>query len=194
MYNCLFKRIFDVFISSLSILALFPLLTIVSIVIKFDSSGPVLFVQKRLGLNQRHFSVFKFRTMLNKDRDYEEQVYKDNHEITRIGYYLRRYKIDELPQIFNVLIGDMSIVGPRPSLPRIAEKFNLDPKLRYSVKPGLTSLAGVNGSIYLTWEEKWWYDEYYVKNVSLLLDLSIILKTVLVVILGENKFLRKPNL
>ncbi len=98
-----------------------------------------------------------------------------------------------MPQILNVLNGDMSIIGPRPCLPNITEKYGLD-DYRFQVQPGLSSIAGVNGSIFLTWEEKWWYDKYYVEHLSFGLDLKIFFKTFLVIILGEEKFLRKPNM
>ena len=132
--------------------------------------------------------------MLHKERELSGQVYKDHPEITRIGYYLRRYKIDEFPQLFNLLKGEMSIVGPRPCLPAIIENNDLENSIRFNVKPGLTSIAGVNGSIYLTWKEKWWYDEYYVENLSFLLDIKIIFRTIAVVIFGEEKFLNKPKM
>src|SRR5690606_22776707 len=106
----------------------------------------------------------------------ENQVFKNNPNITRVGYYLRRFKIDELPQIINVIKGDMSVVGPRPCLSTIQDKFDENTHYRFQLKPGLTSIAGVSGSIYLSWPEKWLYDKNYVENISFLLDLKIILK------------------
>lgn len=168
-----------------------PFLIIV-LLIKLDTRGPAFFTQKRQGKHKKEFGVLKFRTMTHKKRDIR-QTYNTDSEITNVGYYLRRFKIDEMPQILNVLIGDMSIIGPRPCLPNTTEKYGLD-DYRFKVRPGLSSIAGVNGSIYLTWEEKWWYDKFYVENLSLTLDLKIFFKTFLVIILGEEKFLNKPKM
>ena len=192
MYKLFFKRFLDVLFTLVVLTVLIIPFLIIALIIKLESAGPVFFRQERLGKNKEIFNVYKFRTMTNKKR-VVEQTYKDNAEITRIGYYLRRFKIDEMPQILNVLNGDMSIIGPRPCLPNITEKYGLD-DYRFQVQPGLSSIAGVNGSIFLTWEEKWWYDKYYVEHLSFGLDLKIFFKTFLVIILGEEKFLRKPNM
>lgn len=192
MYKLYIKRLVDILFSSVVILILLLPFVIISIIIKIDSKGPVLFRQKRLGLNREAFEIYKFRSMTNKEREVN-QTYKSDPEITKVGYYLRRFKIDEMPQIINVLLGDMSIIGPRPCLPGITEKYGLD-DYRFKVKPGLSSIAGVNGSIYLSWEEKWWYDKYYVEHCSFLLDLQIFFKTFLVIIFGEEKFLNKPKM
>ena len=192
MYKIFFKRFLDVLFTLVVLTVLIIPFLIIALIIKLESAGPVFFRQERLGKDKEIFNVYKFRTMTNKKR-VVEQTYKDNTEITRIGYYLRRFKIDEMPQILNVLNGDMSIIGPRPCLPNITEKYGLD-DYRFQVQPGLSSIAGVNGSIFLTWEEKWWYDKYYVEHLSFGLDLKIFFKTFLVIILGEEKFLRKPNM
>jgi lipopolysaccharide/colanic/teichoic acid biosynthesis glycosyltransferase len=174
------------------ILILFIPFIIVSILIKIDSKGSIFFMQERLGKNKIPFNVYKLRTMSHKKRKIE-QVYKNDAEITGVGYYLRRFKIDEMPQVINIFLGDMAIIGPRPCLPNVLEKYNLD-DYRFKVRPGLSSIAGVNGSIYLSWEEKWWYDKYYVKNLNFLLDLKIFLKTFLIIFQGEDKFINKPKL
>lgn len=193
MYRFYLKPFFDfLFVVLILIILIIPFI-LIAVVIKLDSKGPVFFRQERLGKNKKVFRIYKFRTMTNVKREVV-QVYKNNSEITKIGYYLRRFKIDEMPQILNIIYGDMSIIGPRPCLPTVTEKFDLDDDYRFQVKPGLSSIAGVNGSIYLTWQEKWWYDKYYVENISLLLDLSIFLKTFLVIVIGEEKFLKKPNM
>lgn len=194
MYSKFFKQIIDfIFALVVSLLLLVPFL-VIFLLIKLDSKGPVFFLQTRLGKDKKEFKIVKFRTMVNKKRALDGQVYKDNTEITRVGKYLRRFKIDEMPQIFNVLLGDMSIVGPRPCLPGVMDKFNLNDSYRFMVKPGLSSMAGVNGSIFLTWEEKWWYDKYYVEHLNFLLDVSIVIKTFLVIIFGEEKYLKKPKI
>ena len=192
MYELYFKRLFDWLFSLFMILILFIPFVIISILIKIDSKGSIFFMQERLGKNKIPFNVYKLRTMSNKKRKIE-QVYKNDAEITGVGYYLRRFKIDEMPQVINIFLGDMAIIGPRPCLPNVLEKYNLD-DYRFKVRPGLSSIAGVNGSIYLSWEEKWWYDKYYVKNLNFLLDLKIFLKTFLIIFQGEDKFINKPKL
>lgn len=192
MYRKYFKNFIDWLVALAALIIICPLLIICAILVKTTSQGPVFFRQERLGKDKKIFKIYKFRTMTNKKRVIE-QTYKDDAEITKVGYYLRRFKIDEMPQIFNILTGDMSLIGPRPCLPNVTEEYGLD-DYRFKVKPGLSSIAGVSGSIYLSWEEKWWYDKYYVENLSLILDLKVFLKTFLVIIAGEEKFLKKPKM
>lgn len=192
MYRKYFKNVIDWSVAFIGLVIISPLLVISAILIKTTSQGPVFFRQERLGKDKKVFKIYKFRTMTNKKR-VVEQTFKDDAEITKVGYYLRRFKIDEMPQILNILTGDMSLIGPRPCLPDVTEKYGLD-EYRFQVKPGLSSIAGVSGSIYLTWEEKWWYDKYYVENLSFLLDLKVFFKTFLVIIAGEEKFLEKPKM
>lgn len=170
-----------------------PVMLLVALLVKLDSRGPVLFMQERLGMNYRVFRVYKFRTMTHvKDRQ-ARQIFDGDPEVTRIGVYLRRLKLDELPQLWNVLNGDMSFVGPRPSLPNLQERFNEDGKMRLLVKPGLTGLAQVNGSIYLSWPERWVYDRKYVEQQNFLMDMGIMLKTVIVVLFGEKIFYKNTQ-
>ena len=170
------------------VVVLVPFFIIIAIIILIDTKGPVFFVQERLGKGKKPFNLIKFRTMLDKPRDFSEQVFHDHNEITKVGNYLRRFKLDELPQIINVIKGEMAIVGPRPCLPAISHKFGNEGQARFNVLPGLTSLAALKGSIYLTWEQKGFYDKLYVDRLSFLLDLSIIMKTFLVIILGEKRY------
>ena len=193
MYKDFIKRFFDFFISLLIILFLVPLFIILYILVKLDSKGDFFFFQERLGKNGQIFKVFKIRTMTDKVRVADREILKGDSEVTRMGNVLRRLKIDELPQIINICKGDMSFVGPRPCLPNQITEFNEDGKTRILVTPGLTGLAQTNGNIYLTWEERWKYDRYYVENLSFFLDIAIVFKTVLIVLLGEQKFLKKPN-
>jgi len=188
------KRIFDLFFSIIILLIISPVLIISITLLKYESKGPVFFFQDRLGLYGVVFKVFKLRTMTHKNRKVHKQVFKNDPEVTKVGYYLRRYKIDELPQFINVLMGSMAVVGPRPCLTNIEHLYNQDTKFRFKVKPGVTSLAGVRGSIYLSWPEKWHYDKIYAENANLLLDLKIIIKTVLVVLIGEKQFLKIPKI
>ena len=187
-----FKRLFDFFISFAILLLLFPLFIIVAVLIKLDSKGPIFYLQSRVGENGRVFRIYKLRTMTNKERDPNvKQTYLQDPDITRIGGLLRRFKIDELPQIWDVFIGDMSLVGPRPALPSLYEKFGEIAKKRCEVRPGMTGWAQVNGNIYLPWEERLCLDREYVDRMSFMLDLRILVKTVAIVLFGEEKYIKK---
>lgn len=192
MYIKFFKPFFDFSIAFIVFLCCFPILIIVAILIKLTSSGPVFFVQNRLGKDKRVFKLYKFRTMVNKKNE-SKDIFKGDPDVTAIGYWLRRLKIDELPQLFNVLFGDMSIVGPRPCLPFINDKFDDNTPYRFLVKPGLTSLAAIKGGIYLSWAEKWIYDRIYVEKLSFRNDIYIMLRTGLAIIVGEKKYLEHPK-
>lgn len=178
------------FFSLIVLLFTGPFLIFVAILIKIDSRGPVLFLQRRVGLNGSIFSIFKFRTMTDVPRSTVGEVYKDNVEVTRVGRMLRRLKIDELPQVLNVFMGDMSIVGPRPALESLY-MANPEAKERLRVRPGMTGLAQVSGNIYLPWEERLVFDLEYVRDCSFVLDCRIVIRTIGVVFLGEEKFLSK---
>lgn len=183
------NRLFDLLFSLIVISIFFLPFILIGIAIKLDSKGPALFLQKRMGKNKIPFTLIKFRTMTNKERTPSGEVFLDNPEITKVGRILRRYKIDELPQFINVFLGDMSLVGPRPCLPSTYEKFkNEDTDFRFRVKPGVTSNAGVSGSIFLSWDQKWAYDKEYALSKTLFQDVKIIFKTILVVLFGEDKF------
>ena len=193
-YTKYLKKLIDITISLISLILLSPLLLLVSILIRIDSKGPAFFKQQRLGKSQVPFLLYKFRTMSHKTRNVHRQIFDGDSEVTRLGSFLRRTKIDELPQLVNVFLGNMSIVGPRPCLPEAKAKFGKFSKNRFEVKPGLSSLAAVKGSIYLTWEQKGIYDYLYVKNESLQLDLWIIYSTLKVVLKGEKKMFGNQNL
>lgn len=181
-----FKRLFDVVISFLLTLALLPILLLVALLIKLESTGPVFYVSNRVGRNEKLFPLFKFRTMTHKKRKQDVQVFDDNPEITRVGKFLRRTKIDELPQLLNVMRGELSLVGPRPCLPSLLVKMDDNAKVRFKVLPGMTGLSQVNGNIYLDWEDRWKLDSQYVEQQSLIMDAKIIFKTILVVLFGEK--------
>lgn len=193
MYKTILKRFFDLTVSFLFFLFVLPLLLLVILLILLIERETPFFFQYRLGENGRKFRLYKLRTMLNKKREVNREILSGDSEVTKIGRYLRRFKIDELPQIINVIKGDMSIVGPRPCMVGQLVDFNEDGKQRLKVKPGLTGLAQINGNIYLSWEERWKYDREYVEDLSFLLDLKIIFKTILIVLYGEEKFIKKPN-
>lgn len=193
MYKVFIKRLLDVFIALSIIIFLFPIFLIVYILVRIDSPGKFFFFQERLGYQGKVFKIYKIRTMYDRERVADREILKGDAEVTRIGYYLRRFKIDELPQIINVFNGDMSLVGPRPCLPRQLTEFNEDGKKRIQVVPGLTGLAQINGNIHLSWEERWKYDREYVENQSFLLDTKIIFKTFLILFNGEDKYIKRPN-
>ncbi|OFY51430.1 MAG: sugar transferase [Bacteroidetes bacterium GWF2_41_31] len=187
MYSKFLKPLFDWVIAFISLITLLPFLLLVGLLLKIESKGPVFFLQRRLGKNESSFLLYKFRTMIHRERTIHHQIFENDPEVTRIGHFLRKLKIDELPQLINVLKGEMSVVGPRPCLPEIKDKFGEYSNYRFHVKPGLTSLAAVNGSIYLTWEQKGYYDYIYTKNISFIFDWKIIIKTIKVIFVGEKK-------
>ena len=181
------KNILDTIISLCLSLIAIPILIVSIIIIKLESKGSIFFIQDRVGKDGVIFKIFKLRTMKHNNQQKKGQVFLNNSDVTRVGFYLRRFKIDELPQIFNVLLGQMSLIGPRPCLPSLLETFDENAKFRLKVKPGLTGWAQVNGNIYNSWPMRWKLDKYYVENVSLFLDLRIFIITLSVIIFGEEK-------
>lgn len=184
------KRLFDVAISGLLLLAASPVMAVVAILVKLDSKGPVLFKQERVGIEGKPFGMLKFRSMVVDAEELLAQLthrnegsgvlfkMKNDPRVTRIGGFLRKYSLDELPQLFNIFAGSMSLVGPRPPLPREVEAYEHDVRRRLLVKPGLTGLWQVSGRSNLSWQDSVRLDLYYVENWSLAGDLLIILRTV----------------
>lgn len=184
------KRLFDVVVAGLLLLVASPAMVLVAVLIKLDSRGPVLFRQERVGMEGNHFYMLKFRSMvvdaearlaeLARKNEGSGPLFKMKNDprITRIGGFLRRFSVDELPQLLNVLRGSMSLVGPRPPLPREVEAYESDVRRRLLVKPGLTGLWQVSGRSNLSWQDSVRLDLYYVENWSLAGDLVIILRTV----------------
>ncbi len=171
------KRIIDITLSLLSLFVSLPILILLYFLIKLNMGPPVFFVQPRLGLNGKPFSLIKFRTMLNIDQISDKQL-TDGQRITRLGKFLRSASLDELPELINILRGEMSLVGPRPLLLEYLHKFTPQQAKRLEVLPGLTGLAQVNGRNLLSWEDKFKFDVMYVENQNIILDLIIILKTI----------------
>jgi exopolysaccharide biosynthesis polyprenyl glycosylphosphotransferase len=195
------KRIIDFVGSAVLLLILAPLFAVVALLIKLNSPGPVLFAQERIGLNKRRFQMLKFRTMVNGAEKYQatlEQLneaegpvfkIKNDPRVTPIGKFLRRFSIDELPQLINVLKGDMSLVGPRPLPVRDVERIDLaSHKRRFSIKPGLTCLWQVNGRSNIGFEEWVRLDLQYIDQWSLGLDMLILLKTIPAVFRGPGAY------
>jgi len=189
----IFKRFLDVTVSLLLIILLMPLFIVLAFMIKLGSKGPVLFSQSRLGYKGKVFQLYKFRSMTNDRHDPSIQVQHNSAGVTLVGKAIRRFKIDELPQLLNILIGDMSFVGPRPCLETLMEQFNSDGYKRLLVRPGLTGLAQVNGNILLDWPQRWAFDREYVDKLSFILDVKIILRTILIVLFGEQYGIRKER-
>lgn len=167
-----------------------PVLFIIAICIKIDSRGPVIFVQQRVGRGGKLFQSYKFRTMTTTaaTEGLGLNIKQDDERITRVGKFLRQWSLDELPQLINVLKGDMSIVGPRPTLPYQVERYNDFQRKRLLVKPGITGWAQVNGRNAISWEERIKLDVWYVENWSLWLDFKIMLKTIAVVVKREGLY------
>lgn len=182
------KRLFDFLGSLFLLIILSPLFALIALIIVIDDGRPVIFRQKRVGLNNELFDIYKFRTMKNGTRNTSTGDLSESEEtITSSGRLLRKASLDELPQLVNIIKGDMSFVGPRPLIPDEDKIRQLRLEYGvYSVKPGMTGLAQVNGRDNLDDEQKAVYDKQYVENKSLLLDVKILFKTVFVVLTGKN--------
>jgi sugar transferase EpsL len=175
----------DIFVSIAGLLVLSPILIIISIMIFLMNGHPIIFVHKRPGLNGKIFAFYKFRTMTN-EKDLIGEYLSDEMRITNFGNWLRKTSIDELPNLWNVFVGNMSLVGPRPLLAEYLDLYTDDQARRHDVKPGITGWAQVHGRNTITWEEKFGMDLWYVENISLLLDMKIILLTIRTVLLREG--------
>lgn len=200
LFQFLIKRIFDIVVSTFLLILLSPLLLVLYIWIKLDSEGEAVFKQTRVGVKGKTFTIYKFRTMIkNADKLYEVKVDKDNlgslvfqdkddPRITKSGRFLRKTSLDELPQLLNIIKGDMSLIGPRPEIPAIADLYSDYEKIRLLVKPGVSGLAQVNGRGDLELSMTIGFDVRYIKEFSLWLDFKIMLKTVKVVFMGEGAY------
>lgn len=185
LYCKLIKRFTDFLIAALSIIIFSPLLIILAIIVRVKLGGPVIFKQERPGLNGKVFKLYKFRTMTDA-KDENGNLLDDEYRLTSFGKKLRSTSLDELPELYNILKGDMSIVGPRPLLVKYLPLYNDEQKRRHDVRPGLTGLAQVSGRNAITWTEKFNKDIEYVDNVSLGLDISIFFKTIYCVLKKEG--------
>ena len=182
------KRFFDFTVSLLLIIILSPLFVLIGLIVLIDDGGPIVFKQYRVKKDNKLFYIYKFRTMKNDTRNTAtSDLTEAEFQITKSGRFLRKTSLDELPQLFNVLIGDMSFVGPRPLIPEEKEIRNLRRDYGvFSVRPGITGWAQVNGRDMLTAEEKALFDKEYVEKQSILFDIKIMIKTVAVVLKREN--------
>lgn len=176
MYK-VFKRLFDFFAALVALLLLSPVLVIAAIAVRCKLGTPVLFKQQRPGLNGSLFTIYKFRTMISSTHDEQGNQLPDEQRLTPFGLWLRATSLDELPELFNVFRGDMSLVGPRPLMVKYLDRYTPEQNRRHEVKPGITGWAQVNGRNNMTWEEKFAYDVWYVDHRSLWLDFKILTRT-----------------
>lgn len=181
IYEKYFKRPFDFIVSLIAFIVLLPILLLVSILVRIKLGSPIIFKQQRPGLNEKIFTLYKFRTMADK-KDEQGLLLPDSERLTKFGKFLRSASIDELPGLINIIKGDMSIVGPRPLLVEYLKLYNTEQRKRHEVRPGLTGLAQINGRNAIEWEEKFTLDVLYVKNITFYGDVKIIFKTILKVI------------
>ena len=185
-----FKWLIDIFVSIIALVLLFPLLLIICVLIRLDSNGPVFFIQERIGKDGQPFNMIKFRTMyVDSEKNGPQWANKNDSRITRIGYFLRKYRLDETPQFINIIKGEMSLIGPRPERLVFIETFKTEiPHFeeRLIVKPGITGWAQINGGYDLTPKEKLNLDLFYIKHLSFVLDLRILLHSILVVLLAKG--------
>ncbi|WP_027879303.1 MULTISPECIES: sugar transferase [Mesoflavibacter] len=185
MYKSFFKRILDFTVSFIAIIVFSPIFMLVALLLLLNNKGSVFFFQKRPGKNEQIFKVVKFKTMTDK-KDKNGNLLPDADRLTNLGKFVRKTSLDELPQLINVLKGDMSLIGPRPLLPEYLPLYNNTQKRRHSVKPGITGWAQVNGRNAISWSKKFEYDVWYVDNMSFFLDLKIIALTISKVIKSED--------
>ncbi len=175
------KRLFDIWVSLCVLLCGLPIFVLLCILVRLNLGSPILFKQKRPGKNGEPFSMLKFRSMTD-EKDQNGKLLPDEHRLTSFGRFLRSSSLDELPGLWNVLVGDMSLVGPRPLLMDYLPLYNKRQSRRHDVRPGITGWAQVNGRNALSWEQKFEYDVWYVENQSFLLDIKILFMTVLKVL------------
>lgn len=185
LYNKYIKRILDILISLTFIVLFSWLYLILVILVRIKLGSPVLFCQERPGYNEKIFKLYKFRTMTDK-RDEKGNLLPDSERLTKFGSMLRSTSLDELPEMFNILKGDMSLIGPRPLLIEYLPYYTEEERLRHSARPGLTGLAQVSGRNYLAWDKRLARDVEYVNHISFIMDVRIIIKTIMVVFKKED--------
>lgn len=185
MYKKFFKRFFDIILSLIAIIILSPVYLIISVLVLIFMGWPILFKQPRPGKNEKIFNMYKFRTMTNK-KDKEGNLLPDNQRLPKFGRFLRKTSLDELPEMFCILTGTMSFIGPRPLLVEYLPYYTKEEHHRHDVRPGLTGLAQANGRNLVNWDDRFKLDLEYVNNVSLKMDLSVIIKTISIVLKREG--------
>ncbi|MCS4433105.1 sugar transferase [Aquiflexum gelatinilyticum] len=178
MYSVFFKRPIDLFLSCLLIILLFPIMVIVGLLLAIHNKGNPFFIQKRPGKHGKLFRLIKFKTMAFAVNSHGELL-SDKERLKGLGKIIRKSSLDELPQLWNVLVGDMSLIGPRPLLEEYLPLYNAEQSRRHLVRPGITGLAQVNGRNSISWEKKFEFDVFYVNNLSLKLDIEILILTLM---------------
>jgi len=177
LYSNFFKRILDFFASVIGFVLLFPLFLVVWIILLIKNNGSAFFYQERPGKDESIFKIIKFKTM-NDKKDIHGELLPAQQRLTKTGIFMRKYSLDEIPQLLNVIKGDMSLIGPRPLLIKYLPLYNETEKQRHNIRPGITGWAQVNGRNAIGWDQKFALDVWYVKNLSLLLDIKILFLTV----------------
>ena len=185
MYKKFFKRFFDIVLSLIAIIILSPVYLIISVLVLIFMGWPILFKQPRPNKNEKIFNMYKFRTMTNK-KDKDGNLLPDNQRLPKFGRFLRKTSLDELPEMFCILTGTMSFIGPRPLLVEYLPYYTKEEHHRHDVRPGLTGLAQANGRNLVNWDDRFKLDLEYVNNVSLKMDLSVIIKTISIVLKREG--------
>lgn len=185
MYEKYIKRLLDFIISLVTLVILSPIFLVIAILVRIKLGSPVIFKQQRPGKNEKIFILYKFRTMTDK-KDEEGNLLPDSERLTKFGKTLRSTSLDELPELFNILKGEMAIVGPRPLLVEYLPLYNKEQKHRHDVRPGLTGLAQVNGRNSLSWDEKFNDDIKYVRNITFINDIKLFFKTIIKVLKREG--------
>ena len=185
MYKFVFKRIFDLVLSLIGFILLFPVFILIVLILLYSNKGKPFFFQSRPGKNEKIFRIIKFKTM-NDQKDEKGNLLPDFERMTKIGNFVRKTSLDEIPQLLNVIIGDMSLIGPRPLIISYLPLYNKEQAKRHDVRPGITGWAQVNGRNTITWKEKFAYDLYYVNNLSFLLDMKILFLTIKKVLLRDG--------
>ena len=185
MYAKYFKRILDFLLSFIAIIILSPLLLIIAILVRIKLGSPVLFKQERPGKDEKIFTLYKFRTMTDK-KDENGMLLPDEERLTKFGKVLRSTSLDELPELFNILKGDMAIVGPRPLLVKYLPYYTEEERHRHDIRPGLTGLAQIHGRNTTKWKDRFKYDVHYVNSITFLGDIKIVIETVMKVIKKQD--------
>lgn len=185
MYAKYFKRVLDLICSCLALIILWPIFLIIALLVKINLGSPILFVQQRVGKDDKVFNHIKFRSMTN-EKDKFGQLLSNEQRLTKFGKMLRATSLDELPQLINVIKGEMSIIGPRPLPVKYLSLYTEEQRKRHKVRPGLSNISAVTGRNKLAWEEKFEKDVWYVSNISFFLDCKILIKTIIVVLKREG--------
>ncbi|MDR2085176.1 MAG: sugar transferase [Bacteroidales bacterium] len=185
MYKHFFKRFLDFFLSLIGFIIISPFFVIITVLLLFANNGKPFFIQKRPGKNEKIFKIIKFKTM-NDKKDKNGNLLPDKDRLTKVGNFIRKTSLDEIPQLLNVIKGDMSLVGPRPLIPEYIPLYNPEQKRRHDVRPGITGWAQVNGRNAISWKQKFEYDIWYVDNISFKLDIKILFLTIKKIFLKEG--------